>query len=117
MVRWLRLCTSTAGDTGSIPGGNGDPTCSAVQPKEKKTLEVLQCPGQHPAHHCELSSLDVNSTKIEKPCLSLITLGSEALVQTLPLVSCDTGKGSPHLPFRASVSHVKSAYNNSNIHF
>ena len=37
VVQWLRLCASTAGGVGLIPGGE-DPTCCAPWPKkEKKT--------------------------------------------------------------------------------
>ena len=37
MVQWLRLCASTAGGMGSIPGqGTQDPACCSVRLKKKK---------------------------------------------------------------------------------
>ena len=38
VVQWLRLCTSTAGGTGSIPGW-GSSSCFEVQPKKKKNIK------------------------------------------------------------------------------
>ena len=35
VVQWLKLCTSTAGGTGSIPGW-GSSACLAVQPKQQQ---------------------------------------------------------------------------------
>ena len=37
MVQWLRLCASTAGGVGSVPGqGTKTPTCHMTWPKKKK---------------------------------------------------------------------------------
>ena len=45
MVQWLRLCTSTVGNTGSIPG-RGTKIPHGVWPKNKKN------PKKHPTINC-----------------------------------------------------------------
>ena len=40
MVQWLRLCTSTVGGVGSIPG-QGTKILHAAQPKKKKNVEKI----------------------------------------------------------------------------
>ena len=38
MVRWLRLCASTAGDMGSIPGWGTEIPCAAQCSQKKKKV-------------------------------------------------------------------------------
>ena len=54
MVQWLRLCTSNAGDKGSIPG-QGTKILHAAKPKkEKNQLSKIKY-SLHPTHCIILS--------------------------------------------------------------
>ena len=49
IVQWLRLCTSIAGGTGSIPGpGTNIPTCHIAQPKNEKKTKLSSQLGTPP---------------------------------------------------------------------